>query len=251
MRPRVGNKEDRVFKPYPLSEVTIVGQGMTVVSWLQQSFSSPKPRVPGHEVWVLNGAANVLRHDVLFNMHDLEALAEAEPEKDYLGVYAGHDKPVVTIRALEGVDSLWEYPFAEVIEAFGETYFANGIPYLIAFALLCGVKVINIFGCDYDYEGVSEYEKGRCNLEYWLGFARAKGVMINIPAQSSLCDMKWRMTGKGRIGYGGVYGFFERQPVIQPNAEGKPEVLGFSTPPAKFDDVEAAVNTDPKERAIQ
>lgn len=246
---RLGS-EDRVFKPYPLSEVTIVALGKTGYRWAQAQYSKPGVPTPGHEVWVLNGAASVFRHDVVFNMHDLEELAKHEPDKDFIGLYEQHDKPVVTIRALEGTKNLFEYPLAEVTEAFQQTYFANGTSYLIAFALLCGVKKINIFGCDFDYPERNDYEAGRCNFEYWLGFAAAKGVVVSTHSESTLLDTCYRLFGKGQIGYGGVYGYFDRQPVYEMTSEGKIALASFSSPPAQFDDVADSVQTIRKEKAI-
>lgn len=237
--------------PYPLSEVTIVALGRTGYQWAQNEYSAPGPKKPGHEVWVMNGAASVFQHDVVFNMHDLEELAKHEPDKDFIGLYAEHDKPVVTIRALDGVPNLYEYPLAEVTEEFQQNYFGNGTSYLIAFALLCGVKKINIFGCDFEYPGRNEYEAGRSNFEFWLGYARAKGVEILVPQKSTLLDTCWRMPGdKGRIGFGAVYGYFDRQPVYGMDSEGKISVTGFSSPPAEFNEVEEAVQTIQNERAL-
>lgn len=246
---RLGD-EDRVFKPYPLSEVTIVALGRTGYRWAQEQYSKPGKPKPRHEVWVLNGAASVFRHDVVFNMHDLDELAKHEPDKNFIELYENHDKPVVTIRALPEVKNLYEYPLDEVTEEFQQTYFANGTSYLIAFALLCGVERINIFGCDFDYPGRNDYEAGRCNFEYWLGYAAAKGVIVSTSSESTLMDTTYRLNGKGRIGYGGVYGYFDRQPIYGASAEGKVVLTGFSTPPANFEDVEGSVTTIQKERAI-
>jgi len=246
---RLGS-EDRVFRPYPLSEVTILALGKTSYRWAQNKYLRPRKAEPGHEVWVMNGAAAVFQHDVVFNMHDLEELAKCEPDKDFIGLYESHDKPVVTIRAIPGVDNLYEYPLSEVIAEFQQNYFANGASYLIAFALLCGVSKINIYGCDFDYPNRSDYEAGRCNFEFWLGYARAKGVQIAVPQESTLMDTIYRLDGKGRIGYGAVYGYFDRQPVFAEDGNGVVSLVNFSSPPSSFENVEAGVQTIRKEKAI-
>jgi hypothetical protein len=45
-----------------------------------------------------------------------------------------------------------------------------------------------MFGCDFTYPKAHDAEKGRGCVEYWLGFARARGIEILLPANTSLMD---------------------------------------------------------------
>lgn len=215
-KPRLSS-EDRVFKPYPLKRVIILGMGASVSDYINMLYSSPTILEEDFEVWTINCGCAVFDHDVVFNMHDLDVLEKLEPEKKFKDLYNSHNKPVVTVRPWEGAgDNVKEYPLYEVLEAFGQDYFAGGIAYMVAFALLCDVEEIYIFGCDFSYDDDSSaYERGRPNLEFWLGYAAARGVRISVATSSTLIDTSYRLRGNGAQGFGKVYGYFDRQPVYE------------------------------------
>lgn len=211
--PRLG-EEGRVFRPSTQpTEVTILGGGASKILFAQQRWEDPNW---GGEVWAINFCAAAFRHDLAFNMHDLEALKAHEAKaSDFLKFYANHDRPLVTIRALPELPNSYEYPLGEIIDAFGDSYFAGAPGYMIALAMWMGVKRINCFGLDYNYPNRLDYEAGRANTEYWLGRAAQSGVQVAVPDLSTLCDQVWRVGDKkGQQGYGKVYGYFDRQPIF-------------------------------------
>lgn len=219
----------RVFDPPRLERVTILGMGASSALWFAECYANPQARPPTHQVWTLNSGCLVWNHDLVFNMHDLYELREHEPEKDFLGLYAGHDRPLISVRSYEEVSNSWEYPYARVFEEFQEDYFAGGPPYMVALALLCGAKQIDFYGLDFNYPNRSDYEAGRACLEYWMGLAKGMGVVFQIPTISTLGDTRFRYgDGKGQMGYGAVYGFFDNQPRIKLNGKtGRYEVVGY------------------------
>lgn len=70
------------------------------------------------------------------------------------------------------------YPFERVMQE-SRPYFTNHPAYMIALALQEGVEQIGIWGCQYGTG--SEYATQRGSLEYWLGYAEARGVDIILP----------------------------------------------------------------------
>jgi hypothetical protein len=77
------------------------------------------------------------------------------------------------------VIDLDNYPLTKVIDNTGSNYFTNSIAYMIAYAItFTQAKTINIYGID--MEVGSEYQFERPCITYWIGYARAKGININM-----------------------------------------------------------------------
>jgi len=74
--------------------------------------------------------------------------------------------------------NLGSYPLKEIMEWSGSNYFTSSISYMVAYAIYTGAKEINIFGVD--MEEATEYAYQRPCLAYWVGFAQAKDVRVNI-----------------------------------------------------------------------
>ena len=75
-----------------------------------------------------------------------------------------------------------EFPLKEILKAFRIAYFAETINYMIAFAIYCKVKTLNLYGCDY----INARPQERATTEFWCGIAHAHGVQLNVTPQSTL-----------------------------------------------------------------
>lgn len=146
------------------------------------------------EVWGINNTGSFITCDKVFHMDDIriqESRAKDEPGGaidnmvKWLRDYNGR---VFTSIPDDRYACLEAYPLADVLNKFGIHYFNSTVPYALAYALMIGVKEINIFGCDYTYPGIEKAEKGRACLEYWVGFARGMGVKVGVPETTSLLD---------------------------------------------------------------
>lgn len=173
-------------------------------------------------VWVVNKAASFYQHQLAWNTHDLNFMRDAEPDAKYHSYYRKYNRPVVTLRPVRGLKTLI-YPIKEIVEFYQDTYFFASPSYMLAYAAWCGAKRINIFGADFDYQDRTEYEGGRCCMEYWMGRLTERGVKFGLSPNTTLLDMKWKDTGRPVMGkpYGGpLYGYFTNQPVLRRDAEG-------------------------------
>lgn len=228
----------KLWKPKPLEQVVILGMGLTAKDYTQFAYKYSPWDEEGTEVWTLNAGAWTFHHDLAWNMHDLEELDRIE-KRQFVKRYQKLRTPLVTVRHIPELPNSLEFPIAQVIEQFDDSYFANGVSYMIVGALLCGVKRIQLWGCDYSYPGKDAYEAGRANVEYWLGVAKHKfRVEIGIPNSSQLMDMCYRgAQGRGAIGYGKVYGYFDRQPLFGLDGDGL-KVSGFAP---TFEEVEREI----------
>lgn len=173
--------------------VAIVAMGASKSSYIGEAGNAGTPYGAWDEVWTLNGLVGVLKADRFFMMDDFEIQekrAEWHPYvKGMLYTAKRHDTPIYTNRVVEGYPNLVEYPLAKVAAKLNlkSLYFTNSVPYMVALAIAEGATKIGIFGCDYTYAD-NRTEKGRACLEWWCGFAEAKGVEIYVPPTTSLLE---------------------------------------------------------------
>lgn len=180
-------------EPVP-AHVAILGLGPSVVSFLEFT-----KRLGGRskfcdEVWGINAIGDVFDCDRVFHMDDVriqEIRARAKPESNIatlVGWLKRHPGPVYTSRPHLDYPGLVPYPLEYVVRNTGYAYMNNTAAHAVAFAVAMGVKKLSLFGMDFTYAHSHHAEKGRACVEFWLGFAAARGIQISIPQRSSLMD---------------------------------------------------------------
>ena len=75
-----------------------------------------------------------------------------------------------------------------MLNTLGHGYLNNTAAYAMAYAIYDGASKVSIFGCDYTYPNAHDAERGRGCLEFWIGYARARGIEVLVPQTSSLLD---------------------------------------------------------------
>lgn len=146
------------------------------------------------QVFAINAVGSVIQCDAVFHMDDVriqEIRAAKRPLSNIAAMLEwikGHPGPVFTSRKHEDYPGLVEFPFEDVINSTGHAYFNNTAAYAVAYAIHIGATKLSIYGCDYTYPNAHDAEKGRGCLEFWLGFAAARGIKLVIPRVSSLMD---------------------------------------------------------------
>lgn len=146
------------------------------------------------QTWVINAHGNVLDCDLIFHMDDVriqEIRAAERPESNIAAMLEWMKTtktPIMTSRAHPDYPSLVEFPLEDVINTVTFDYFNNTSVYALVYAIYLGVKKVTIFGCDFTYPNAHDSEKGRGCLEFWLGYAAAKGVKIGLPQTTTLMD---------------------------------------------------------------
>jgi SAM-dependent methyltransferase len=146
------------------------------------------------EVWGINAVAGVVQCDRVFHMDDVriqEIRAAARPESNIarmLDWMRRHPGPIYTSRPHPDYPGSVAFPLEEVINSCGMAYFNSTAAYAVAYAVHIGVKQISLFGCDFTYARAHDAEKGRGCVEFHLGIAKARGIQIGFPANTSLMD---------------------------------------------------------------
>jgi hypothetical protein len=165
--------------------VAMVGLGPSANAfWLENAqFNAPAPY---EAVWVVNRAAVSFKHDATFDMHDLRAMVQKYPHERHR--LATNEKPIVTLAHYPEFPTSIPYPIAAVLDFIGHDILNSTPAYMIAYALMIGVKEIWLYGMDFHYENLDRAEAGGQGMAYLLGMCHAAGVNYRIPNTSSLLD---------------------------------------------------------------
>lgn len=146
------------------------------------------------ETWGINAVGDVVQCDRVIHMDDVriqEIRAEARPESNIAAMLdwmRRHPGPIVTSRAHKDYPGTEDFPLEAVLNDLQHPYLNNTAAYALAFAIHIGASKISLFGCDYTYPNAHDAERGRACLEFWCGWASAKGIKLVIPKVSSLMD---------------------------------------------------------------
>lgn len=177
--------------------VAILGLGPSLSAYVDIAKRLGSRRRLCDEVWGINAVGSVIECDRVFHMDDVriqEIRAAARPDSniaamlEWLKGRRPSDGPVYTSIPKKGYPGLVAFPLEDVINDLGYAYFNGTAAYAAALAIHIGARKISLFGCDYSYPNAHDAERGRGCLEYWLGFARARGIEIMVAGSSSLLD---------------------------------------------------------------
>jgi len=148
----------------------------------------------GIEMWSLNQGHGQFAPEITarftrwFQIHPWEAMAHRQsmrPGAQHLEFLKTAKIPIYLedLRP-EEVPSGVRYPYEEVVEDLGGTYFTSVMAYMIALAIHEKFKEIRVIGID--VASNTEYMDQRPCLEYLLGIARARGIKVWLAPGSPL-----------------------------------------------------------------
>lgn len=215
--------------------VDIIALGPSQREYHGHQHSAYNPVMPkADETWTVNKGIRTIRSDLAFILDDLEG--ERRKSSRYASEILDYakERPVITSELMDCERDNWpgliyNYPLTEIIDSIGlrvafcqgnhkptpqqareaglnaAFYLHNSIPMVLAYALFIGVKEIRLFGADYTIRASDHMEENRPNCEYWVGFLRACGVRVRVPASTTLLN-----TDQNRRIYG-----YARDPVLK------------------------------------
>lgn len=137
------------------------------------------------EIWTLgNRYDKYPRFDRLFEIHDnLEKHHPVYPDfliKQGVPVVVGEKFPKKDASNVE------VYPYKAVQDLIGDEYLTSSSAAMLAYALLHGYQDIYLFGVDMAIDD-HEYFWQRPCMEFWVGFAKGRGVNIINHESSPMC----------------------------------------------------------------
>jgi len=130
-------------------------------------------------------------YDLYFEVHHPDVRPYTQNYKDKLNDL---DMPVVMQHEMEGIHNSEAFPMGAVNMVGG--YLESSIAYMLAYAIYEAVDKVAIYGVGAPFD--SHYVAQRSNLEYLIGFARARGTKVEIQDCSELLQSHWDA---------GIYGF--------------------------------------------
>ena len=131
----------------------------------------------GWECWGLAWDAYAPRCDLVFDPHDdIERLAEKTSRYREIGIpiYLNQVNPEIPLSR--------QYPLDAVKDLVGD-YFGSTVAYMLALAIYQRRKRVGLWGVDLSDD---IYDHHRPNLEYLIGFARGRGIIVDLPEGSRL-----------------------------------------------------------------
>jgi SAM-dependent methyltransferase len=182
-------------KTRKLRTVAILGLGPSLESYVDLAKRLGNRNRLADEVWGINAVGSVLHCDLVFHMDDArvqDSRADRAPESNIAAMMEwmrDYNGRVLTSVPHPEYPCMEAYPLQNVVQSLdGFAYFNSTAAYAVAYAIHMGFEKILMFGCDFTYENSHHAEKGRACVEFWLGFAAARGIKIASSKLSSLLD---------------------------------------------------------------
>lgn len=168
--------------PEPLAKtVNIVG---FAPSWIDTPWDDDA------ELWGMNALHKLApdkKWDAWFQLHDIERHHPNDRDEhvEWLAqcgipvfMWAEHADKYRSI-----IPTAVPYPKERVLSHF-DRYFTNTVSWMIALGIMMEFQDIGVYGIDMAQD--SEYAHQRPSCEFFLGWARGKGINLHIPATSDL-----------------------------------------------------------------
>jgi SAM-dependent methyltransferase len=178
----------------PPEHVVILGLGPSLHTYMDYVRRVGSRKKAGDEVWAINALGDLFQCDRIFHMDDVriqEIRAKAKPDSNIANMLVWmkkHPGPIYTSVSHPDYPGTVALPIEDMINNLGKVYFNNTAAWALAYAIHIGVKKVSLYGCDYTYPDAHHAEKGRGCLEFWLGFAAARGIDIRLPKDTTLMD---------------------------------------------------------------
>jgi hypothetical protein len=126
---------------------------------------------------------------MVFDMHKIDdpdywskRTEEDNKEQDKIIEYCvDNNIPLVTLKEIENIPSSVKFPIEEMPIKYSEC----SIAYMIFYAVYKGATEIDMYGVLMATD--EEYNIQRKSVEYWIGYARGKGIEVNIHEPTYLC----------------------------------------------------------------
>jgi hypothetical protein len=174
--------------------VSIVGLGPTAVRYMDFCRGLGGRHKYCDQTWVINAFGSILENDLIFHMDDVrtqQIRAAADPDSHIAAMLAWlkvHPGPIMTSIAHPDFPGLVEFPLEEALKAVPGGYFNSTAAYAVAYAIIRGATKISLFGLDFTYPDKHDAEKGRACVEFWLGVAASRGIVLAMPKETTLMD---------------------------------------------------------------
>lgn len=140
-----------------------------------------------YETWGINDLCLFRSVDKVFDMHDFKPRYKPDdlnnPVTKIVNHVTRYNIPIITLDKYDFLPTSISFPLSKVREQFGTDYFSCTMSYMMAYAILEDVTEISMYGINMRTNDEYMYQKPA--LEYWIGYARGKGIKVNIKSPKS------------------------------------------------------------------
>jgi len=162
-----------------LDSIFILGRGQSLMR-------CPVEKPEKTEYWGCNNIYKAREVDRLFIVHDIYA-TQFNRDKDLIKNINKKDFPVYTLGNYKELKNNIQYPMKKVIQEFNVAFFIDTTSYMIALAIMQRPKNISLFGVDmYFGTGTGYMRNDKGCIEFWLGVATGRKIIIHITKESTL-----------------------------------------------------------------
>lgn len=174
------------------NSVAILGLGLTLKTFIDQAKGLGARAKIADEIWGINSLGDLIQCDRVFHMDDVriqEIRAAADPKSNIAAMLTWlkkHPGPIYTSQPHPDYPGMIAFPLAAVLNSCnGQQYMNTTAACAVAFAIHLGVKTIKCYGMDFTLPNSYDAEQGRACVEFWLGFAAARGIVLGVPGRSA------------------------------------------------------------------
>lgn len=144
------------------------------------------------ETWGIHSLCLKREVKMVWDMHKIEINEGCEPKQQQMIIdYVNEDKvPYMTLKKHDDIPTSMAFPIEEMELKYSE----SSISYMVWYAIHIGATEIDLYGIL--MAAFDEYHEQLKSVEYWIGYARGKGIKVTIHEPTAIC--------KGRQG---LYGY--------------------------------------------
>jgi hypothetical protein len=170
-------------------KVAIVGFAPSSMELVRAFFGDPE-----FEIWSINqlyiAFPEIVKYTTRwFQIHPrTEYDTAVRDHKHHDWLQQQKDFPIYMQKQEPDVPMSIPFPRDEIVHEFGQ-YFTNSISWEIALAIQEGFEQIHIYGVDMATD--EEYQDQRPSCEYFIGWARGRGIKVHVPTESDLLKAFW------------------------------------------------------------
>ena len=181
--------------------ITIIGNGPSVMQGYDKETDSAQFAniQTDNPVWTVNGGWMIYKSELGFAMDDLRF----NNKPDHISTFQLHCReincPLITSTAYPEYPKSVAFPLAEMVKKIPFRLYHETLHYMLAFAILCEVESITMFGCDYTAD---KEPWARAGAEAWIMTASLMGINVMVSTESNLLKMQQVETWEDSQYYG-------------------------------------------------
>jgi len=140
------------------------------------------------ETWGIHSLCLWRPVSMVWDMHRTDEI-KTEEQADIIKYVNDNKVPYMTLKKHKDIPTSIEFPLNEMPLIYSEC----SVAYMVWYAVHKGATQIDMYGVCLGLE--EEYRDQRPSVEYWVGYARGKGITVIIHGKSAICRGSQKLYG--------------------------------------------------------